>query len=145
MTIVLGPSSHHACALYIEGPLHAPVNRELRHRIRTLLRRGERTIVLDLARVPRIDAAGVGELVRAYNMTIAPNGVLKIVHASAWVREILERVGLLAVLTGSRRDERRDTAASAGSPTPRSKGLRAHRFQPTAHGAATAPRLSPTA
>jgi anti-anti-sigma factor len=64
-----------------------------------LFRRGERRIVLDLTRVSKIDAAGVGELVRAYNMTDALDGWLRIAHASAWVREALTRVGLLDLLS----------------------------------------------
>jgi anti-anti-sigma factor len=55
--------------------------------------------VLDLTRVSRLDAAGVGELVRAYNMTMAAQGVLRIAHPTAWVRQILERVGLFDILT----------------------------------------------
>jgi anti-anti-sigma factor len=83
----------------VEGPLRVPETRWLRRRIRAHLRRGERTIVLDLARVSRIDAAGVGELVRAYNMATRAGGTLRIVHATSWVREILERVGLFGVLS----------------------------------------------
>jgi anti-anti-sigma factor len=75
------------------------VDGALRHNVRALLRRGERIIVLDLTRVSRIDAAGVGELVRAYNMAIAENSVLQIVNAAAWVQEILERVGLFDILS----------------------------------------------
>ena len=74
---------------------------DLRHTVRGLLRRGERFIVLDLARVPRIDAAGVGELVRAYNMTAAVNGALRIVSATTWVRWILERVRLFELLSAA--------------------------------------------
>ena len=85
--------------LYLEGPLHAPLNRELSQRVQTLLNGGGRAIVLDLTNVPSIDAAGVGELVRAYNMAIAANGVLQTVHATAWVREILERAGLFDLLS----------------------------------------------
>ena len=70
--------------------------------MKDLLRRGERQIVLDLARVRSIDAAGVGQLVRVYNLTRAADGVLRIVHATRWVREILERVALLGLLTGRR-------------------------------------------
>jgi anti-anti-sigma factor len=75
-----------------------PVSRDLRHKVRTLVRRGERRIVLDLGRVSTIDAAGVGELVRAYNMTHAADGSLRIAHATAWVREVLTRVGLFDLL-----------------------------------------------
>jgi hypothetical protein len=34
-------------------------------------------------------------------MTIAANGALRVVHARRWVREILERVGLFQLLSGS--------------------------------------------
>jgi anti-anti-sigma factor len=104
MTALLGRSSDHLCVVYVEGPLRFPIDGELRHRVRALLRGGERSLVLDLAGVSRIDAAGVGELVRAYNMTLAADGVLRIVHANGWVREILDRVGLFEILTlGDRR------------------------------------------
>ena len=76
-----------------------PVEGELRHIVRALLRRGERFIVLDLALVSNVDAAGVSELVRTYNMVGAAQGVLQIVHATPWVRQVLERVGLFGILT----------------------------------------------
>ena len=99
MTVVWAGCSQGFCTLHVEGALRVPVSHDLRHNVRTLLRTGERTIVLDLARVSRIDAAGIGELVRAYNMTKAVNGWLRIVHASAWVREILTHVGLFDLLS----------------------------------------------
>jgi hypothetical protein len=52
--------------LEVEGTLRAPMNRELSHRVETLLCRGERRVVLDLVRLTDIDAAGVGELVGAF-------------------------------------------------------------------------------
>jgi anti-anti-sigma factor len=97
----LAPLSHTSCVVSVHGPLRMPIDRELRHRIRSLLRRGNRRIVLDLAAVSRIDAAGVGELIRVYNMTVAVHGVLRIVHATDWVREILERVTLFDLLSGA--------------------------------------------
>lgn len=96
------PRSHNVHRVSVEDALRVPLlTRALRKRIRTLLHGGERAIVLDLARVSRIDAAGVGELVRAYNMTTTANGVLRVVHATRWVREILQRVGLFDLLSGS--------------------------------------------
>jgi anti-anti-sigma factor len=83
----------------LNGPFRAPVTGELRHRILARLRHGERTIVLDLSRVSSIDAAGVGQLVRAYNVTTASRGTLRIVHATRWVRELLERAGLFSLLS----------------------------------------------
>lgn len=99
MSPVRARSSHAVSILDVEGPLRVPVNARLRHDVRALLRRGERRILLNLARVSRIDAAGVGQLVRAYNMTSAANGVLRVVHATLGVREILERVGLFDLLS----------------------------------------------
>jgi anti-anti-sigma factor len=99
-----GPcSDDHVSVVYIEGRLRVPIDRQLRHRVRALLNRGERCLVLDLARVSRIDAAGVGELVRAYNMTAAANGLLRVAHATKWVSLILERVGLYEILSSGRR------------------------------------------
>ena len=80
--------------LHVQGPLRVPLDEELRRNVRTLLCRGERSIVLDLGRVSAIDAAGVGQLVRAYNLTRAVNGTLRIKHAVPRVREMLIRAGL---------------------------------------------------
>jgi anti-anti-sigma factor len=99
MTVVLGPCSEEFCIVYVAGYLRVPINHDLRRSVRSLLRRGERAIVLDLAQVRRIDAAGVGELVRAYNMTTAADGLLRVVNAMGWVGEILNRVGLFDLLS----------------------------------------------
>jgi anti-anti-sigma regulatory factor len=60
--------------------------------------------VLDLAGVPGIDAAGVGELVRAYNVARAGNGALRIANTNRRVRAILERVGLFERLNAEPTD-----------------------------------------
>ena len=88
--------------LRVEGALRTPVTRVLRDNVRTLVRRGERRIVLDLAAVSRIDAAGVGEVIRAFNMTAAMNCGLRIVNATASVREMFERAHLFDLLSGDR-------------------------------------------
>jgi anti-anti-sigma regulatory factor len=96
------PRSTGAIAVPLEDSLRAPLlTGDLQNTVRALLLRGERDIVLDLARVSRIDAAGVGELIRAYNMSIAADGSLRIVHATEWVREVLERLQLFELLSGS--------------------------------------------
>ena len=98
-TVSRGPCSTQACVLYVEGPLRIPIAADLRVAVHTALRQGRRRLVLDLAYVSRIDAAGVGELVRAYNMAVAADGILCIQNAPAWVRRILELVGLFTILT----------------------------------------------
>jgi anti-anti-sigma factor len=74
--------------------LRMPLKAELPNIVRALLLRGEQRIVLDLAGVPGIDAGGIGELVRAYNIANASNGALRIANTNPRVREMLERVGL---------------------------------------------------
>jgi anti-anti-sigma factor len=107
MTAILNlyPKSTHI--VRVEGALRTPVSRVLRHNIRTLLRCGPRWIVLDLSAVSRIDAAGIGELIRTFNMTTAMNGRLRIVNATARVREMLERAHLFDLMSGEREVERR--------------------------------------
>ena len=111
MAVVLGRCSHTVCVLCVVGTFCVPLGPELRLRLRALLRSDVRRIALDLGRVSRIDAAGVGELVRAYNMTTAVGGSLRIVRAGAWVREILERVGLFDLLTADQGAERSSSVA----------------------------------
>ena len=113
MSLVQEQSSHSVSVVQVKGPLRAPVRSDLRREVRARLRRGERRVVVSLAGVPNLDAAGVGQLVRAYNMTIAAHGVLRIADATRKVRVVLQRVGLLDRL-------------SADSPSdirPRTRGL----------------------
>jgi len=99
MTVVPGSCSERFCIVYIDGPLIVPVNPDLLTNVSALLRRSERGIVLDLSRVSRIDAGGVGELVGAYNIACAMSVSLRIVHANKWVREILTRAHLFDLLS----------------------------------------------
>jgi anti-anti-sigma factor len=94
--------SHDVSIVEVEGP-RVPVNGELRHRVLFLLRHGERHIVLNLAHVSRIDAAGVGELVRSYNVAMAAKGGLRITRVTRYVRSILKRVGLFEILSTGRK------------------------------------------
>src|SRR4030095_11374779 len=99
MTTVLGPCCEGFCTVYVDGPLVVPVNPDLLTRVRTLLLRGRRGIVLDRWRVSRIDAGGVGELVRAYKIAGAADVSLRIVRTTKWGRETLGGFGLFCVLS----------------------------------------------
>ena len=98
-----------------------PFNGELPYMVRALLRRGNRRIVLDLAVVWRIDAAGIGDLVRAYNIAIAANAALRIANTTPRVRAMLERVGLFDRFDASRNETKdpdradRDYATAQGA------------------------------
>jgi anti-anti-sigma factor len=108
---------NHVYVVYLDGPLLAPLTDELSRRIRSLCCRGERTIVLDLARVSRIDAAGIGQLVRAYNIAVDADGTLQIVHVTRWAHEMLELVGLLTLLSAGHDQGGRIARAGDDSPS----------------------------
>jgi anti-anti-sigma factor len=74
------------------------MTKEVRHQISSLLRCGERQIVVDLKHLTSIDAAGVGELVRAHNMACAVGATVHFVNPRVHVRELITRVGLGDVL-----------------------------------------------
>jgi anti-anti-sigma factor len=88
--------------LYVDGPLDATRGGQLREKVQAKIHHGVRTIVVSLARVSAIDAAGIGELVRTYNMTVAAGGIFRITDVPARVRETLEPVGLFEVLSSAR-------------------------------------------
>jgi anti-sigma B factor antagonist len=83
----------------VEGSLVAPVKQEVGRPVEALLASGERSIVVDLAGVTDVDAAGVGELVQAYTLAAAGNAELSIENATGRVRTLLDLAGLLEILT----------------------------------------------
>jgi anti-sigma B factor antagonist len=89
----------HPSVLEVDGRLQAPVNSKLIQRVQTCLLRGQRRILLDLSRVTAIDAAGVGELIRAFNATRAAGGDLRVARANSRVFRLLEVTGVLRFLT----------------------------------------------
>ena len=84
--------------VHVDGPLRAPTNGNVRRQVQALLGQGQLRIVLSLAGVTDLDAAGIEELVQVYNATLAAGGALRIAHARARVRELLRRVALLDLL-----------------------------------------------
>jgi anti-anti-sigma factor len=83
----------------LEGTLRAPVGPWLSQAVGTRVARGERRILLDLARLTAIDAAGIGELVRALNVATAAGGALRVIQPQARVRRLLQLAGLVGILT----------------------------------------------
>ena len=83
----------------LEGTLRAPVGPWLSQVVRTRVARGERRILLDLARLTAIDAAGIGELVRALNVAAAAGGALWIERPNPRVHRLLQIAGLMEILT----------------------------------------------
>ena len=99
LTVVSGPSVHRGRQRRLDHPCRVTLTGELRHQVHALLRRGERRIVLDAGQLTSIDAAGIGQLVRVYNVTRAANGGMTLLNASWRVRDVLERVGLFELFS----------------------------------------------
>ena len=69
----------------------------LRESIRNLIACGEKNIVLNLAEVPYIDSAGIGELVSGLVAVRRQSGCLGLLGLTRRVRDVLEIVKLLTV------------------------------------------------
>ena len=89
----------HLSVLEIEGTLRAPVSSTLSRSVQARLSRGERRILLDLSQLTAIDAAGIGELIRVFNVTRAAGGALRVARANRRVLQLLNAAGVLSFLT----------------------------------------------
>jgi anti-sigma B factor antagonist len=69
----------------------------LRASVRSLIASGEKHILLNLADVPYVDSAGIGELVSALVAVRRESGCLGLLNLSRKVREVLRIVKLLTV------------------------------------------------
>ncbi len=103
--------SREGYSVRVEGKPWLPADGQVPCMVATLLGWGERQIVLDLAGVPKIDAAGIGELVRAYNTAAARDGALGIANPNPRVRKTLEVVGLFDRLSAGQSQEQESQRA----------------------------------
>jgi anti-sigma B factor antagonist len=70
---------------------------QLREAIRRLLQSGARKILLNLANVPYMDSAGLGELVRAYTTVRREGGELKLLNLTVRIQDLLTITKLISV------------------------------------------------
>ena len=85
--------------LHVDGDLRARVPDTLVTALERLLGRGTRQILLSLAGVRGLDAAGVGELVHLRNTAAAFGAILRIADVPARSRTMLDRAGLFELLS----------------------------------------------
>jgi anti-anti-sigma factor len=79
-----------AAVVLINGPLGAGDSESLYERqVGRLIDEGERVLILDLSRVPRIDSIGVGGLVQMFVRMRRRGGSLKLVSPTPFVRNVL--------------------------------------------------------
>lgn len=101
--VLESPLSEARCVVRVEGPLQVPFIGHLTQRVRALIARGARHVVIDLAGVSSIDAAGIGELMQAYRWLAARDGSLRIVHAVRRVRVPLQQMRVFDLLNEAAR------------------------------------------
>jgi len=69
----------------------------LRDKVRSLLQEGQRQFVVNLAGVPYMDSAGLGELVQAFATTKKQGGALKLMNATRRLHDLLVITKLVTV------------------------------------------------
>lgn len=70
---------------------------ELHEALRLLIEKGEKKVLLNMAKVSHIDSSGLGELVSGYNSLQINGGELKLFHLSDKVHELMTITKLLTV------------------------------------------------
>jgi anti-sigma B factor antagonist len=69
----------------------------LREKINQLVENGTGKILLNLADVPYVDSAGLGEIVRCYTTVSRKNGKLKLLNLTKRIHDLLSITKLLTV------------------------------------------------
>src|SRR6187401_2994848 len=69
----------------------------LKDKINSLLNQGHKKIILNLADVPYIDSAGLGEIVRTYTTVSRQGGGLKLLNLTKRITDLLSITKLLTV------------------------------------------------
>ena len=69
----------------------------LKDKVNSLVNQGRRKIVLNLAEVPYLDSAGLGEVVRAYTTVSRQGGSLKLLNLTKRITDLLSITKLLTV------------------------------------------------
>ena len=69
----------------------------LKDKVNSLLNQGRKKIILNLAEVPYIDSAGLGEVVRTYTTVSRQGGQLKLVNLTKRITDLLMITKLLTV------------------------------------------------
>jgi anti-sigma B factor antagonist len=85
----------------VSGDLIVPAEnpRELREKVLSLLQRGERRIVLNVANLQHMDSSFVGEIVATYKATISTGGVLRLAQVGPHLRNVLRTTTLDKIFT----------------------------------------------
>lgn len=69
----------------------------LRHTVRSLIAGGTRKLLLNLADVPHVDSAGLGELVRCHTRMVQAGGSVKLLNLTSRMQDLLSITKLVTV------------------------------------------------
>src|ERR1700704_3403832 len=69
----------------------------LKDKVNSLVNQGHRKIVLNLAEVPYVDSAGLGEIVRTYTTVSRQGGSMKLLNLTKRITDLLSITKLLTV------------------------------------------------
>ena len=69
----------------------------LKDKVNSLVNQGQKKIILNLAGVPYIDSAGLGEVVRTYTTVSRQGGSLKLLNLTKRIEDLLSITKLLTV------------------------------------------------
>jgi len=69
----------------------------LKDKVNSMVNQGHRKIILNLAQVPYIDSAGLGEIVRTYTTVSRQGGSLKLLGLTKRITDLLSITKLLSV------------------------------------------------
>jgi anti-sigma B factor antagonist len=83
----------------VEGDLIVTDNPcAVKESVKAILQRGERRIVLNVARIRRMDSTCLGELIASYTTTAVHGGVLKLAEPDPHLRRLLELTRLNTII-----------------------------------------------
>jgi anti-sigma B factor antagonist len=94
----INPSQPEVTILDLKGKITLGDGDEaLKDKINSLVLQNRRRILLNLAEVPYIDSAGLGEIVRTYTTVSRQGGQLKLVNLTKRITDLLSITKLLTV------------------------------------------------
>ena len=73
----------------VTGGMKAGNPTHIGDKVRSLLQQGRKKMLINLAHVPYLDSVGLGELVQAYTTATNQGGTLKILNATARLKDLL--------------------------------------------------------
>ena len=69
----------------------------VRNKVREVIAAGHRKVLLNLARVPYVDSAGLGELVRCHTRVVRADGQIKLLNLTSRMQDLLQITKLVTV------------------------------------------------